>query len=155
LEQVLETIPTFLQKTSPWRAHVGPLRLDLERLKIILGQVQARIKAECRRTPFAVLFTSPPGTGKSNILRITAALHCEVMGREWHENLIYPRSRTSKYWEGYLPLSHPYIFYSEMGTTHSNIAKTTVDERLIEMTSVVDNLLMYCDMAFEGKGKTA
>jgi len=155
LENVVETIPMFLKKTSPWRNQIGTLRVEAEKLNIILGQVQARIRAECRRTPFAVLFSSPPGTGKSNVLRITAAIHCEVMGREWHEGLIYPRSRTSQYWEGYLPLSHPYVFYSEMGTTHETIAKNVVDERLIEMTSVVDNLLMYCDMAFEGKGKTA
>jgi len=155
LKDVIKTIPEFLKNSSPWRDSAQTLKLDLEKLKIISGQVESRILGECRMTPFAVLFASPPGTGKSNVLRVTAAVFSEVRGRDFDDTLIYPRSRTSQYWEGYNPLSHPYVFYSEMGTTHVNIAKSVVDERLIEMTSVIDNLLMYCDMAFEGKGKTA
>lgn len=105
-------------------------------------------------TPFAIVFCSPPGTGKSSVLRVSAAIFSEVRGREFDESQIYPRSRTSKYWEGYDPMTNPYLFYSEMGTMHENMAKNIVDDRLIEMTSVIDNLTFYPDMAFEGKGRT-
>jgi len=154
LRDVVKSIPIFIKNMSPWRRSSVDLKLELVKLGGLLSNIEARIAGECRMTPFAIVFASPPGTGKSSVLRVSAAIFSEVRGREFDESQIYPRSRTSKYWEGYDPMTNPYIFYSEMGTMHEMMARSIVDERLIEMTSVIDNLTFYPDMAFEGKGKT-
>jgi len=154
LRDVVKSIPLYIKNISPWRKSSVDLKVELVKLTGLLSNIEARIAGECRMTPFAIVFCSPPGTGKSSVLRVSAAIFSEVRGREFDESQIYPRSRTSKYWEGYDPMTNPYLFYSEMGTMHENMAKNIVDERLIEMTSVIDNLTFYPDMAFEGKGKT-
>jgi len=154
LRAVVKSIPLFVKNISPWRKSTVDLKIELVKLTGLLSNIEARIAGECRMTPFAIVFCSPPGTGKSSVLRVSAAIFSEVRGREFDESQIYPRSRTSKYWEGYDPMTNPYLFYSEMGTMHESMAKSIVDDRLIEMTSVIDNLTFYPDMAFEGKGRT-
>jgi len=115
--------------------------------------VDEYMKTHNRTPPLAIVLHGPPSIGKSHLLRWFCEIWSRVKGRNFEESHIFNRSKTSEYWEGYNPISHPIIHCSEMGNMSTNMAKMQLDETLIELNSLIDGLPFNCDMAFDGKGK--
>jgi hypothetical protein len=115
--------------------------------------VDEYMKTHNRMPPLAIVLHGPPSIGKSHLVRWLCEIWSRVKGRKFDESHMYNRSRTSEYWEGYNPISHPIIHCSELGNMSVNMAKMQIDETLIELNSLIDGLPFNCDMAFDGKGK--
>lgn len=118
-----------------------------------VSSLECEMNSKNRITPFAIILHGKPAIGKSKLLLFLAKLHADVKGFPYSESLIYDRQVTSQYWEGYMPYSHPYIHYSEIGSMKSDLAKNKGDPVIAELTSLIDSLPHSVDMAFDRKGK--
>jgi hypothetical protein len=132
----------------------------IEGKKTILILCEARYKANIlmsstnRVMPFGIILHGEPGIGKSKILNWLADLWETIRGREFSPSHIFHRIVTSEYWEGYQPYSQPIIHYSELGNIKPKIAAAQGDKPTAEITSLMDTLPYFVDMAFGEKGKT-
>lgn len=124
----------------------------LELLEAV-STVRNQVAGTSRAAPFAIAIAGPPGIGKSYLLRFMTQLWSEVKQRPHSESLLFSRSMTSEYWEGYLPFSKPYIHYSEVGASHRDVVRSQGDDVLKELTSLIDTMPFSVNMAFDGKGK--
>lgn len=122
------------------------------RLTLKRNEVMVNMNGVRRQAPMAIVLHGDPGIGKSNLLSFLTKVHCDVMGREYSDRYCYPRTVTSDYWEGYDPLSQPYIHYSEIGAITEQIAKSQGDPLIGELTSIIDAAAFSCNMAFAQKG---
>jgi hypothetical protein len=152
-DQLLKTIKDLIPrlKRSDKRSMIlTNLGLKLEGA---LASAQQLIGGKIRTAPLAFVVHGLPGTGKSKIIDHLLRVHCYVRNRKWSYFYKYSRTKSSKYWEGYIPSAHPYILYSELGSKHRDLVKAKGDDLLEELTSLIDEQEFSCDMAFEGKGK--
>lgn len=149
-------ITTFFKQILP--SLVGrqkdSVNKELTSLLVSVNDVKIQMAGVRRKAPVGVILHGAPGIGKSNLLAFLTRIHCDVMKRKYSDRYMFARTLTSDYWEGYDPLSQPYIHYSEVGATHSNIVKSQGDPIITELTSLVDGTAYSCDMAFAGKGMT-
>lgn len=106
-----------------------------------------------RKAPIGVVLHGPPGIGKSYILPLIAQIHCEVMGRTFSRDMIYPKNKESDFWEGHESWSQKYIHYSEIGNVSENQALKNGDKNISEIQSLMDSLAYALNMAFAEKGK--
>jgi hypothetical protein len=146
LDKALKRLP---KRSNVYKA-ASVCRLELIRE---INNIDTQIMGSQRITPVWINVAGPPGIGKSSILAFNAFIMSEVLNIEYKDTLTYPRVKSSDYWEGYDPISHPFVHYSELGATHANIVKSKGDDIITELTSVVDSLAYSVDMAYEGKGK--
>jgi hypothetical protein len=65
---------------------------------------------------------------------------------------VYVKNSTTEYWEKYHSMKHPYVFISEPGKVHANIAASKGDDGVFELLSLVDSLPYSLNMAFGEKG---
>lgn len=135
---------------SPGYDTCSSLRLELDRTIAVL---RGTLVGQKRAMPIGVIVPGDPGIGKSNILDFVATVHGDVMGRTYDDSQKFTRVKTSEYWEGYDPMSHPVVRFPELATDHLNIVKSQGDPLIAELTAVVDSQPYTVDMAFEGKGK--
>lgn len=151
----LEELINRIEETKTTLSKVEQKKLSLEfklaSAKRVLADFHGSLVGSFRAAPLAFVVVGPPGIGKSHVLKMLPYIYSRVKGREFSPRLIY--SRQGDFWEGYNPISHPYIHYSEIGKLHPEIAKKKGDDTVDEMLSVVDNLAYQCNMAFENKGK--
>jgi hypothetical protein len=119
----------------------------------VISEIDLKVSASNRITPLFIVIEGPPHIGKSTMINYVAYLMSSVMNVEYDPSLIYHRVISSDYWDGYNPISHPFIHYSELGTTHRNRAANQGDPATEELTSVVDSITYPVNVAFEGKGK--
>lgn len=119
-----------------------------------LFNLRARLQAGNRPVPYGIILFGAPSIGKSVLINFLADLWSTCKGRDFQPSHIYHRTMSSEYWEGYSPLSHRIIHYSEIGNVHANIAKVRGDPTIMELTSLIDAVQFPVDMAFDGKGKT-
>jgi len=145
-EHILSTLPaTSSQYSALYKVHFA-----LQ--KAVLDQ-KSRLRAHKRMAPIGLVLVSEPGVGKSSLLPFLAALHSEVMGREYNHSHMYHRVTSSEYWEQYEPFSQPYIHYSEIGSDQPKRAAMMPDMVIGELTSLIDDLPMPVNMAFGEKNK--
>lgn len=118
-----------------------------------IASVRGAIRSKTRPPPVGIVLHGNPEIGKSLLLQVFPAIWSKVKGRPFNANQIFSRDKTSEYWEGYIPESHPFIHYSEIGNMSREQAKRLGDAMLVELNSLIDGLAFNCNMAFEGKGK--
>jgi len=107
-----------------------------------------------RPVPLAFVIGEDPGVGKSSMLQEVSMAYCKVINKEYSANITYSRVASSAYWEGYDPLVHDIVHYSECGSQAHGIAASQPDEVLKELTSVIDSAPFALDMAsVDLKGK--
>jgi len=152
-KEIMLFFDTAMKKMSPLCKEYREMSAYNLQLLSCVCEIDAAVKSACRIQPAAIVIHGKPGVGKSYILQHIAATQSKVMNREFQQSFIYPRNCTSQYWEGYLPFSHPILWYSELGAKAVGLVKTAGDVLIDELTSVVNTLPFSCDMAFEGKGK--
>jgi hypothetical protein len=150
------SVIVFLTKVLPKLRGDKKTKVETSLLKLQMkvNEVTVKMNGTRRKAPIGVILHGPPGIGKSNLLAFVARVHCDVMGRQFSDSFTYSRTLTSDYWEGYDPLSQPYVHYSEIGSTHENIVKSQGDKAVKELTSLIDGTAYSVDMAFAGKGTT-
>jgi hypothetical protein len=129
------------------------VRSMLIQLETEYGMRKATEKNHNRIPPRGIVLHGPSKVGKSLLLKYFCALHSAIVGREFHEDQIYNRSKTSPYWEGHNPYAQPYIFFSELANMSLEYTMKSGDTQLSEMNSLLDGLPMLLDMAFGDKGK--
>lgn len=124
--------------------------LTLTRLRVDSMQRQAGLQ---RPPPYGIVLHGEPGIGKSHVLTHLANIWSDVKNRPRNDQYMYPRNIKDEYWEGYQPLSQPYVHYSEIARDAPDLAKRQGDEIMTELTSLIDTLPFPVPMAFDLKGK--
>lgn len=136
---------------------IDPRRRKVENTLLELSNAACDVDEYCRtheRTPpFGFILYGFPNIGKSMLIRLILEIWSRVKGRKFTEDQMFTRTKSSPYWEGLIPSSHPYCHYSEMGNQAERLAKMEVSELLIELQSLLDGAPFVCDMAFKEKGK--
>jgi hypothetical protein len=150
----LITISEHLEETQNKFTSEGKLfHSKLTATREALFNVRQAMNGACRQTPYAILLYGDPGIGKGELVPFLLSILSKVKGRQFHESQMYTRIPTTDYFEGYIPESHPYIHYSELGAVAASLAASRGDPRIAEICSILDSLDMPLDMAFEQKGK--
>lgn len=154
--QILLEVGEPLKKKILSRAPYKKAFLEaFDNLRNSVSAFQQRLYSGVRPAPYAICLVGMPGIGKSLLLNLPAYVMSKIKNREFSETQIYHRIKTSDYWEGYQPLSQPYIHYSEVGGESVNIAKMNMNLAMTELLSVIDNQTFSCDMAFDKSGTYA
>lgn len=130
-----------------------PLKELKFRIENKMAAIDSFAAASNRVPPLAVCLHGTPGIGKSRLLNLFPMILSALKGREFNEDQIYSRARTTQYWEGYLPWSHPFIHYSEVGNEAKKLVQSQGSPIITELNSLIDGTRFSCDMAFEDKGK--
>jgi len=155
-EAALSVIEPVVKKANPLSAGYGRVTKMYNIMLLEVQAVRGRITSGNRASPFFLIIEGEPGIGKSLMVPMTCNIWSKLKGRDdFKMSHIYPRSNSSDYWEGYEMFSHPFIHYSELGNSTKSILQSQGDPIVKELTSVVDALPMFANMAFEGKGKVS
>jgi hypothetical protein len=155
-EAALSVIEPVVKKANPLSAGYGRVTKMYNTMLLEVQSVRGRITSGNRASPFFLIIEGEPGIGKSLMVPMTCNIWSKLKGRDnFSMSHIFPRSNSSDYWEGYEMFSHPFIHYSELGNSTKSILQAQGDPIVKELTSVVDALPMFANMAFEGKGKVS
>lgn len=123
-----------------------------EATRIINHKVQ-ELMCGVRSPPFGVILWGEPGIGKSKMLYLLVAFFCEVIGVPFSASYIYPRTKTSQYWDKYVPWVQFVIHYSELGGEKPDLAARNGDPMTEECCSLIDGVKWPLDMSrVEDKG---
>lgn len=148
--QVTTDLMKNMKSTNPDYRNLSHIHIQMIQSR---NTINSQMSGNSRQAPFGIILSGDPGIGKSVILPYLCKIHSEVKGRVFEESQIYARPTASEYMEGYLPFSHPYIHYSELGSKHQSLVEKSGDDVVIELTSMCDRLAFPCNMAFGDKGK--
>jgi len=129
------------------------LKEKLQKLEGMVINLNEKILGGRRPQPYGVVIAGCAGIGKSNLVHLHNEMWSRAKGRKYDPTHMHSRSRTSKFMDGYNPLSHPLLHYSEIGNESEEHAKIMPSEVFIELNSIADSLPFMCPMAFEDKGK--
>jgi hypothetical protein len=113
----------------------------------LVGKVETLLLGGARPTPYGVVVVGEPGIGKSSVVKFCLGQFSAIMGRKFDHSHVFERNLATEYWDGYDPISTPYVHYSEVGSLAKNIAKQRGDPAAKELTSVVDSLPYRCNMS--------
>lgn len=153
-EALSRTAIVLLKKASIFETSGFALTKLNTDLTSVLTDMKNKILGTDRPVPFGIILHGHPGIGKSTILNLIAEMWSKVRGREFSPAQIYARVMTSEYWEGYNPMEHPFVHYSEAGNMAERFVASHGDPGVMEITSVMDGLPMLANMAaVEFKGK--
>lgn len=147
---MLEKLISTLHSKDP---RLEPCKDSFGTLTDIMIDMRRESESRTRAFPFGVILTGPAGIGKSKLVTDLAALGDKVRGRKFNKHNIYSRCISSDYAEGYEPLAHKTMHYSEVGNTKKDIVASRGDPILEELNRVMDTLPCPMNMAFDGKGK--
>jgi len=149
----LKFVETVLKTASPAKSATHKLRLLYTTVMSEYTEWKSQVAGVTRTAPLAVLLTGLPGIGKLHILKYICKMWNTYRNRKHDMCYVFPRNTTSQYWDGYDPISHPIIHYSEVAKSSTSIAKTKLDEAFAELLSVIDGNAYRVNTAFEDKGK--
>lgn len=134
-------LPTFMQKRF---TDAYALMRDMAKLCSCL-----KSGMHYRHTPLHVIFTGPPGVGKSAAVNYFQTFIASLDGLDFDPSMTYPFNSDSEYWEGYK--QQKFVTIDDFGKS----ADTKV--RSIEMNAVINMIntsVFNLNMAFAGKGTT-
>jgi len=119
----------------------------------VMHNIEGSRKGRSRIQPYGLVLAGPPGIGKSKLVLESLRIFAHVRGREFSSHDVYSKPRSTDYFEGYDPISHPYIHYPEVGNVSKDMIGKQSDRTLLEINSLSDSLPFSVDRAFEDKGK--
>lgn len=143
----------ILKNLSPFSEDKSSITKMRDILRTAVFNTTVMLQGNVRPVPYAVLLHGDPGIGKAMLLSFVADIWSGVKGRTFEPRHIYHRVMTSQYWEGYQPMSHRIVHYSEVGNAREELVRAKGDPAIMEITSLIDNNPYVVDMAFDGKGK--
>lgn len=129
------------------------LRLILKKLEVIHHEELIKAASAVRVPPVGFLIVGAPAIGKSNLINIICAHYAKAKGITFKPDDVWSKCMASEYFEGYNPLTKPYIHLSELGNISKELASKQGDPNIQLLTSLLDSVAMPLNMAFEGKGK--
>jgi len=150
---ILDTAKVLLREMNPLSKRMTQLQGYHDKLDISVGIARSQLLCQSRPMPFAIILHGEPGIGKSKLLPLILATWSRVKGRDYSDTHVFHRIVSSEYWEGYDPLSHPFVHYSEVGNISRDLVKSKGDAVIDELTSLIDTISMPLNVAFDGKGK--
>jgi hypothetical protein len=154
LTSCIDSAKSMMQKlrtTSPAYQNLADLEVALRDFKF---EVRSMLDGQKREAPFGACIFSPPGFGKSSVVELVCRNMAHLRGDVYDGSMIFRRTKTSDYMEGYDADSKPYIHYGEVGSVSKQIARTKGDPLASELLEMVDNCALPVDMAglpFKGK----
>lgn len=150
---LVSTSKLLLDDMNPLSAKVCNLRDYHDKINISVGRVKSELLCQSRAMPYGIVLHGGPGVGKGRIMPLILSLWSKIKGRDYCDSHVFHRVMSSKYWEGYDPISTPYVHYSEVGNTARELARAKGDVAVDELTSLIDTVPMSLDAAFDMKGK--
>jgi len=151
--EVLPILRSAMKKVNPFTPIFKQCSEIVTTLHPVVEGVKARILGSKRMAPFGVIVTSKPGVGKSSVLPWVCRILADVMNRQYSEHQNFHRIKSSDFWECYDTFVHNVVHYSELGDQTAALAKQMGDDIIKELTSVIDNVPLPLNVAFEDKGK--
>lgn len=149
-KSLVEVMRNMQGKLNPYHIHTDVLNGRVRILMQKLAEVESQLYRSKRSPPLGIVLCGPPGIGKSSLLTYCAQLHSDVMGRSFEQNHIFERVVTSDYFDGYDPISHPIIHYSEIGSETAKRAEQLPKASIMEVLSLCDSLPFSCNMSVAG-----
>lgn len=146
-KEVCSILKFHKKLVNPLTCEGSEVHSSIAILEEYVGKVEKLLLSGMRPTPYGVVIAGDPGIGKSSLVRFALSQFSMVMNREFHHSHVFPRNLATEYWDGYDPISTPYVHYSEVGSTTKAIASRTGDPSAKELTSVVDSLPFRCNMS--------
>ncbi len=143
----------LLREMSPYDASRRNVKRLTNELLSVKGDIVNFLNSESRSPPISIVLHGDPEIGKSKLLTLAPRVYANVVGVEYDDSHIFHRNMSSQYWEGYVPPSHPYIHYSEVGNESVNLARKNGSAVMQELNSLIDGVGFDCNMAFDTKGK--
>jgi hypothetical protein len=151
---VIDTLDVFEKTRNAFSSNYDNICRVNARLKEVSAEVKNRMSAGARISPFGFCVTGSPGIGKSSVLTFLYHLVSDIKGRTFSPGHVYERVVNSDFWDGYDMWSTPFVHYSEVGNTSSDIAKRVGEPVVRELTSVLDSMSMSLNMSdVKDKGK--
>lgn len=124
-------------------------------IKETLHRLEVYIINEGRTAPYAFLLHGLPGVGKSVLSSHIIHLLLKELGYPPEDRFVHSKNLNEKFWSGYNSLQHLALKLSEVGTAANNVVKNTGDENVKELLTIIDNILIYANMAdLDSKGTT-
>jgi hypothetical protein len=151
-KKILEFLKVASTKLSPLRPNYEETTNALRRMEIALPMLRSQLQSRSRPTPLAVCISGPPGIGKSTIITMIAFIYSQVMRVPWTSEMIFHRTPSEDFWEGFDPDIHHIVHISEIGAKSDKVMEKG-DPAIAELTSVIDSQPYAVPMAFENKGK--
>jgi hypothetical protein len=139
-DKMSEYVPRFLQTRFLSAFHILAKRAN---------EAKAILEGTAFRTvPFCIMFTGPPGVGKSHAIEYMQSADEWLDGRRYDKSMTYAFNGDSEYWEGYDGQKN--ILMDDMAKSDD------IDQRRVEGNAVIGivNVAPYAvNMAFGEKGK--
>jgi hypothetical protein len=152
--ELLASMDFLYKKMNPYKEcskQVGDLMI---RLREAVADVTSYTLRTRRIAPYAVVIVGSPGIGKSSLVNWFGQRFSKSRGRVFDQSHQYERVKTSQYYEGYDPFSHPIIHYSEVGSYNKTMAQNGAETAVPELISMIDSIPFCLDMAeATSKGK--
>ncbi len=155
LGKLIESGEDLRKKVNAWDTRKRKIESTLKDLVRIASAIDTYVKTHNRIAPIGVVIFGFPGIGKANLTRLTLQIHNKIKRPDvpFNDYMMYSRSRSSEYMEGYNSASMPYMHYSEVGNESKQMAQQQIADYFIELNSICDSLPFQCNMAFALKGE--
>jgi len=151
-KKILEFLKVASTKLNPLGPNYVEATDALRRMEVALPMLRSQLQSRSRPTPLAVCISGPPGIGKSTIITMISFIFSQVMKVPWTSEMIFHRTPSEDFWEGFDPDIHHIVHISEVGAKSDKVMEKG-DPAIAELTSVIDSQPYAVPMAFEGKGK--
>lgn len=135
-----EKHPTFIQ--AALRQAISKLEAKARDAAYLLGGTQNRVE------PLCMLFTGPPGVGKSGCIKFLCHTIPYVNGELFSPENVYNYNPNSDFWEGYLNQDH--VVIDDLFKEGDKAVRMKQACDIISMVNINPHPL---SMAFENKGK--
>ena len=152
-KEILNFLTVASEKVSPLGPNYMETHDALRRMQIALPMLRSQLLSRGRPTPLAICIVGPPGIGKSTLITMISFLYCVIAGHAWTPEVIFHRTPSEQFWEGFDPEIHHIVHISEIGSKSDKVMEKG-DPAIAELTSVIDSQPYAVPMAFEKKGKS-
>ncbi len=153
MREAVDTTKTILESANPLLFETRNLSKKFYSAREVLVEAINCMNSSMRPPPMGVVIHGDPGVGKSRVTPFVAEIWSRVKGRDFDVSQIFHRVVSSQYWEGFQPMSHWCVHYSELGNKRPETILNKGDPMLDELNSLMDSIPFNPDMAFDNKGK--
>lgn len=124
-------------------------------IKETLYRLEIYIINEGRMAPYAFMLHGLPGVGKSVLSSHIIHLLLKELGYPPEDRFVHSKNLNEQFWSGYNSSQHVALKLSEVGTAANNVVKNSGDENVKELLTIIDNILIFANMAdIDSKGTT-